>query len=362
MSILAVGCGLFLLLMLLPLNKAVLHSGGQQLGGYKAIYSMFTEQLASLKMIKSYGSEDYYLNEVVEQSQLLEQQMLRMTRINALTQLVYLVGAAISFSLYFYFAIAWLSVSLATLLLLLLIFSRLLPQLSSIQSTYQRLLHKIPAFEDVRQLMAACEAALEHSHNPLPMPPKLRQKLVLDQISFHYTQGNREIINKLSLIIPRNATIALIGQSGAGKTTLADLIAGLLIPNSGRILCDDVVLTGDQRLAWRLGVAYITQEVFLFHASVRDNLSWVCPNASDTELWQVLEMAAAADFVRALPNQIDTIIGDRGIRLSGGERQRLALARALLSKPQLLILDEATSALDTPTESAVMQSVYDLAN
>ena len=151
--------------------------------------------------------------------------------------------------------------------------------------------------------------------------------------------------------------MALVGPSGAGKSTVADLIAGLLIPDKGKIYCDSILLEGDQRLAWRRGLAYITQEVFLFHDTVRSNLSWVQPEASEEELWAMLELAEAAEFVKRLPEGIDTVIGDRGVRLSGGERQRLALARALLSRPQLLILDEATSALDHENEQKIQQAL-----
>jgi len=240
---------------------------------------------------------------------------------------------------------------------LLLIFSRLLPQVSSIQTSYQRLLHLVPAFEDVRQMTKACEQAGESKLGNNIEVPQLNEKISLEHVCFQYEGGNRQVIKDLSLTINRKSTVALVGPSGAGKSTLADLIAGLLIPDAGKIYCDSTLLEDEQRLAWRRGVAYITQEVFLFHDTVRANLSWVQPEASEEELWKMLELAEAAGFVKRLPKGLDTVIGDRGVRLSGGERQRLALARALLSRPQLLILDEATSALDHENEQKIQQAL-----
>jgi len=357
MTLLAIACGGALLLILLPLHKSILDSGGQELVGYKGIFQMVSEQLASLKMIKSYGSEQHYVGQVDRMSELLEKQEVRMTRISAMTQLVYMVGAAVCFSIFFYFALEWLSVSLASLLMLLLIFSRLLPEISNIQSSYQILLHQLPSFEDMRNMLKACEKAGESKLGNSVEIPQLKDAIVLEQVSYKYEGGNRQIIDNLSLTIKRNSTVALVGPSGAGKSTLADLIAGLLIPDMGKIYCDSTLLEGEKRLAWRRGLAYITQEVFLFHDTVRANLSWVQPEASDEELWAMLELAEAAGFVKRLPKGLDTVIGDRGIRLSGGERQRLALARALLSRPQLLILDEATSALDHKNERKIQQAL-----
>ncbi|WP_176957499.1 ABC transporter ATP-binding protein [Mariprofundus sp. KV] len=360
MTLLAITCALALMALLLPLNRLVLRSGQMQLGGGKNLMQMFAEQLGSLKMIKSYGSESLYLARMDEESRMMEAQSVRMTRINGTTQLVTTIGGVISFSICFYFALAWFSVSLATLLLLLLIFSRLMPQLASIQSSYQRLLHQLPAFEDVQRLMQACDAAAETKPGADLQPPRLERQIRLEHICFRYERGNRQVIDNLTLDIAKNATVALTGPSGAGKSTLADLIAGLLVPDSGTIYCDDTPLSGEQRMAWRRGVAYITQEVFLFHDTIRANLEWVADGVPESEIWQALEMAAAADFVRALPDGLDTVIGDRGIRLSGGERQRLALARALFSKPQLLILDEATSALDHDNEQKIHQALLQL--
>jgi ATP-binding cassette subfamily C protein len=360
MSLMALGFVAVLLLLLLPFNRLIYGSGHTQLVNYKSIFQMLTEQLGSLKMIKSYASEAYHADQLQRVSQSLEAQQVTFSRLNAMTQWVYMVGAVIAFSLFFYVAQSVLAIPLATIVLLLLIFSRLLPQISGLQKTYQQLLHKVPAFDDVSEMLQACEAAQEPGSLETPCPV-LQHKIQLQGVRYQYPNKQSPVIEDLSLTILKNQTVALMGQSGAGKSTLADLIAGLLVPDKGAIVCDDTVLEGEQRLAWRERVAYVTQEVYLFHDSVRANLAWVSPKeVSDADLWKILKLAAADDFVAALPHGLDTIIGDRGIRLSGGERQRLALARALLAEPQLLILDEATSALDHDNEQKIQQALKQL--
>ena len=360
MCLLAIACAFLLLLIMLPFNKIIYRSGETQLTSFKSIYQMLTEQLASLKMIKSYSSEGYYSQQVAQASEVLEQQQIRITRINALTQWVFMVGTVIAFSVLFYFSLEWLTVPLTTLFLLLVIFSRLLPQILSIHSTCQRLLHQIPALDDVSEMFKRCSDAREANLFATTKIPVLNHQIRLQDICYRYPGQQKSVINKLNMEIKRNQTIALVGHSGAGKSTLADLIAGLLVPDSGNIYCDDIELTGEQRLAWRSSLAYVTQEVFLFHQSIRQNLSWVKQSATDTDCWRVLKLAAADEFVKQLPKGLDTVIGDRGVRLSGGERQRLALARALLSNPQLLILDEATSALDHENEQKIHQALLHL--
>jgi ATP-binding cassette, subfamily C, bacterial len=148
----------------------------------------------------------------------------------------------------------------------------------------------------------------------------------------------------------------LIGASGSGKTTLADIAAGLLCPDAGRVLVDGAPL-GDAAPAWRSRIGYVGQETFLIHDTIRANLLWARPDASEAQLRESLRRADAHRFVDALPGGLETVVGDRGACLSGGERQRLALARALLREPALLVLDEATSSLDGASERRVMQAV-----
>lgn len=139
---------------------------------------------------------------------------------------------------------------------------------------------------------------------------------------------------------------AIVGQSGAGKSTLVDILMGLNRPESGEMFIDGVPLTDKNALGLRKAISFVPQDPFLFNTSIRGNLLLMAPHATEEQMWEALEFAAADRFVDCLPKGLDTPIGDRGIRLSGGERQRLVLARAILPKPSILILDEATSALD----------------
>jgi ATP-binding cassette subfamily C protein len=154
--------------------------------------------------------------------------------------------------------------------------------------------------------------------------------------------------------------VALVGPSGAGKSTIADLMTGLLAPDSGRITVDGVALDETRARAWREQIGYVSQDTYLFHDSVRANLLWARPGASEAEVRQALAMAAAEQFVDALPAGLDTVIGDRGATISHCERQRIALARALLRRPRLLILDEATNSLDTHNEQRILEAIEQL--
>jgi len=178
----------------------------------------------------------------------------------------------------------------------------------------------------------------------------------LERATFTYGDQAPAAVDGVTLAIPVSETTALVGPSGCGKTTVADLVTGLLSPTSGRILIDDVELNAEGAGQWRSRIGYVAQDTFFFHDTVRANLKWAAPGASDAVLEAAIR-AAAADFLFQFPEGLDTVIGDRGIRLSGGERQRFALARALARQPELLILDEATSALDPANERKVLDAI-----
>ncbi len=185
-----------------------------------------------------------------------------------------------------------------------------------------------------------------------------KKEIVISNISWTYTNNSKPIIHNLSLSIKKGESVAFIGPSGAGKTTLADIIMGLLPPQEGSITMDeiDIFKTPHQ---WHKIIGYVPQTVFLIDDTVRANVAFGLPYnmVSDEKVWSALKQAQISDFIENLPDGLDTIVGERGIKFSGGQRQRVALARALYDNPSILILDEATSALDTETEKAVMESI-----
>ncbi|MEI6358699.1 MAG: ABC transporter ATP-binding protein [Synechococcus sp. ELA619] len=185
----------------------------------------------------------------------------------------------------------------------------------------------------------------------------IESSIVFDNVSLDYDTGGLPSLRQINLSIPRGKTIALVGASGSGKSSLADLLVGLYAPTKGKILIDGVDLGALNLISWQQKLGVVSQDTFLFNASLRDNIAFGNPQASDRQIEAAAEQAQAAGFIRDLPEGFATLVGERGYRLSGGQRQRISLARALLRKPDLLILDEATSALDSHSEQLVQQAL-----
>ena len=190
--------------------------------------------------------------------------------------------------------------------------------------------------------------------------PGLKKKLQFNDVNFSYP-GRKPALDSVSLEVKKGMMTALVGQSGAGKTTTVDLMLGLYQQSSGQILLDGKELAEYDINSYRQRIGYVPQDPQLFNTTVRENLLWSDPEASKQDIWHACSLANAEQFVRELPDQLETVLGDRGVRLSGGQRQRLALARAIIRKPDLLILDEATSSLDTESEKFIQQSIDRLA-
>jgi ATP-binding cassette subfamily C protein len=250
--------------------------------------------------------------------------------------------------------------ALSELLVLAFIFMRLVPQINGVQRDVQIAAQSLPALEDLAAFTESCECAGEPLAGAGHQRASIGIGVVFERVSFTYPGTGPEVLHDVSLEIPSRSTTALVGVSGAGKTTLADLAIGLIAPTSGSVLVDGKPISGVSLRRWRNAVAMVPQDPFLFHDTIRANLLWGRPDADEDDLWAALGLAAASDFVAALGDGLDTVVGDRGTRLSGGERQRLALARALLRRPELLVLDEATSSLDTEHELVIRTALAGL--
>lgn len=233
-----------------------------------------------------------------------------------------------------------------------------MPLLSSLLQGNISISNFLPSYE---QLIALRKNAkeLEETQGQLPYLG-LGVGIDLEDVSFAYPKRSK-ILHNINLHIRKGQLTALVGESGSGKSTITDLILGLQIPGDGRVLVDGMPLRDLKLNNFRDRVGYVPQDPQLFHVSIRENLLWSFDGASESDIWRALRLANAEEFVKELPQGIDTLVGDRGIRLSGGQRQRIALARALIRKPDLLILDEATSALDSESERLIQLSIDQVA-
>jgi ATP-binding cassette, subfamily C, bacterial len=326
----------------------------------KGLYAAANEQLSGTKTIKSFGAEERNVAIFSRFTERIARLYIDASRHGATASLWLNIGMVLVLSLIVYVSIEILATPASQLLLLLYLFAMITRMLTRVQTHYHEFIVESPAFTTVTEMEARCEAAAEPEATRSE-DIELREAARLEGVSFAYQDsGEPLVISDLDLTIPAGKTTAIVGPSGAGKSTIADLVMGLIQPTEGRVLVDERPLRPEQRRAWRSKIGYVPQDTFLFHDTVRENLLWARPDARDEELREALLLAAAENFVSRLPEGMETVLGDRGVRLSGGERQRLALARALLRKPSLLILDEATSNLDSENERRIQSAIEEL--
>lgn len=337
----------------LPINRfarSLKKVAARSLQSLGALTSLTAEQLQNLPVVQAYGGQARALQSFdVEADKYLGEMRRSLFLRGAVSPTVELLGiAGVAM------AVAWGARAVSADPELA---GRLLSFLAAALLLYQPVKSLSGTLSQVLTGLAAAERLFALADEPAPPDTgdaagPLSQALVLEGVKATYQDG-REALRGVDLVVPAGKRVALVGPSGAGKTTLFSVLLGFLPSSGGRVLWDGSPLESLKPSSVRGQVAWVPQEPVLFSGTVRHNLRLGRPEATDAELWEALALAHAEDFVRALPGGLDESVGERGGRLSGGQKQRLALARAFLCKPSVLLLDEPTSALDAASEAAV---------
>ncbi|HEX6911165.1 MAG TPA: ABC transporter ATP-binding protein [Longimicrobium sp.] len=245
---------------------------------------------------------------------------------------------------------------------------RLLPTLQAAFHALARIRFSAPALDELHADLFGAEgpilAAPPADADALPAPLPFEREIGVSDLAFRYEGTASRVLKGVTLSVPRNRSVALVGSTGSGKTTLVDIVLGLLEPEDGRITVDGVPVTEANRAGWKRMLGYVPQQIFLSDDTIARNIAFGVPEerVDRAAVERAARIAHLHDFVQELPEGYGTMVGERGVRLSGGQRQRIGIARALYNDPEILVMDEATSALDGITEDAVMQAIQELAH
>jgi ATP-binding cassette subfamily C protein len=336
--------------------RAAGRAGRRQTGLLKTILSVMTDQLAAIKPLKAMGREEQFdalmSMQTRELNRSLRKQVFSKEAIRALQEAAVVILAILGL----FIMLGVMNMELAAVMMLIFVLARMVSLLSKTQRAWQ--LTEISESAYWSLIDAIDEARAEREQRSGRLTPSLDRGIHLDHVAFAHP--GVDVFEDLELTIPAGRLTVITGPSGSGKTTLVDLVAGLLRPDRGRVLVDDVDLEAIDQAHWRSLIGYVPQDPLLVNDSVINNITLGAPDLSRADVERALDQADALDFVNAMAEGLDSAVGEKGGRLSGGQRQRIALARALVHRPSLLILDEATSSLDRESELAVLATVDNL--
>lgn len=351
-------------LVLWPINyfaKRVKHATKGEQEHLASLNGHLQEVISGIRVIRAFGMEDYEAKKFSKINQSLYQDTFRY-RINHTLgpAIVELTSAAIISGLVIYGGLKITSgeFSPGSFFLFLFTLMFLMSPIKQVASWVNIINRTRAAGSRIFSLMDRQPEAKE-PENPILLP-KLKNKIEFKKISFHYPESEAQVLKRINLTVPVGSTAALVGHSGAGKSTMVDLIPRFYDPTEGAILFDGIDIRDSSVHDLRSKIGVVTQEVFLFNGTIKENISYGRDDISNADILKAAKMAYADEFVKKLPKGYDTLVGERGMMLSGGQRQRISIARALLKNPEILILDEATSALDTRSERLVQKALETL--
>lgn len=351
--------GLFLFILqtrLLPRIRA----GSVRLSAIQLeIVSLITEQFQGLRLLHSSGQLDASVNLAKISMSRLEDEFRRQYRrtslIGPITQFLPILAIVIIASLSLYIFGGRNSGVLPNLITFVYALQKLTGQINMLNYNSNALAENSGRFQRLNGLLSHKDKEYRRvGGTPFV---KLRSSICFEEVGLRYSHDLPESLCNISFVLPRGHMLALVGPSGAGKSSIADLLTGLYQPTVGRILVDDESLTEIDLSTWQQRLGVVSQDTFLFNATIADNIAFGTPSATPQQIEEACAAAQAAGFIELLPEGYATLVGERGYRLSGGQRQRLSLARAILRNPELLILDEATSALDSSSERLVQEAL-----
>ena len=347
--------GACMLAIFMPLRKKSREYGDEMIRLSREFYSELQNQLASVKEVRAYGVEREHAALFESISAAFKTARMKYVRQSSVPGVVYSLAAAVMIALMYLVCTLGLKVETDRLVVLVYVFARLWPVFSGFQGRIQSINSCVPAYEKLIEAMREMQPETDVAETDEDF--SRWREIRFDNVHFAYRNSDEETLRGVSFSLERGEKLALLGRNGAGKTTAVNLLLGFLLPRSGAILVDGKPLESACIRAWRTQVGYVPQDPLILNASVRENLTRFHPNATEDELIAALRKAMAWGFVSRLPDGLDTVLGDRGVRLSGGERQRIVLARVLLGRPSLIVLDEATRALDYESETAFHDAI-----
>ena len=344
------------LILLSRMVSRAKRAGRKQTRLLQSLLARLSDSLQSLKAFKAMGRENLAeellstntlkLNKALRK-QVFSKAVLRGIQEPLMTLLV-IIGL--------YLMLVNLKMDLPKVMVLIFLMARMLTQVGKVQRKYQEMTICESAYWSLQDKIVKAQQHNEPTGGQIEAT--LESGIQFDQVDFGY--GEHLVLKNVTIAIPSKTFTSIVGLSGAGKTTLVDLVTGLFEPVAGRVLIDGVPLPELDLRKWRQMIGYVPQDTILLHDSIFANVTLGEPSFSEEDVEYALRSAGAWDFISAMSEGVQTIVGERGAKLSGGQRQRIAIARALVHRPQLLILDEATSALDPETEAAICQTLKEL--